>query len=126
MGAAIKIEVGTERPLPRHQLPIRAVRNTFNGFPSVTLIYTAPTADGQESEYQRVVGPPLDDPTPGVYRDPLGVAVLRLMQEFFKMEAERDGLLQQRDEAILRERELEGELAKARGENHGRPRGAMK
>jgi len=104
-------------------LPIRAERIDFRGYPQIVLRYEG-KINGVMQPFTHFVGPPLDEP--GHYhREPLGVAVLQIMQLFWKMEndignilkerdaarAEADGLVEEVKELTSRCHGLEGKLA---------------
>jgi hypothetical protein len=96
----------------RTLLPFRVLSGATGGHPVVTLEYDGRGPGGVRRTYRRVVGPPEGDDR--VYRDPLGVAVLNLMQLYRELEGRHDQALKERDEARGRARQAEEEAKRAR------------
>jgi hypothetical protein len=94
------------RPSPKRLLPIKLVSSKFNRQPSLELEYRGHHGGTEHL----LVGPPLSDTTPGLYRDPLGVAIVQLVEAYYALEAEHDGLAKERDEALQRALAAEAEL----------------
>lgn len=91
-------------------LPIRAERTQYHGYDQIVLHYDDIDSHGRKMPRNLWVGPPLDDPCTNYYRDPLGVAVLQVMQAFWELEETTRTLGRQRDEAVARAAALQEEV----------------
>lgn len=78
--------------MSKTMLPIRAEVESLRGFPQIVLHFEAPVRNGLPQPMRHIVGPPLEDNTKPYYRDPLGVAILRIMGLFFETEAKAEAL----------------------------------
>jgi hypothetical protein len=93
--------------MTKAMLPFRASRDTISRHPQIVLHYDAPLPSGQTQPSRLVVGPPLDDTSAPYYRDPLGLNILKLMMQFWDLEARMESLEKERDNAVASSKTLQ-------------------
>lgn len=117
--SSVREDVQAARPRVRVLLPVRLVQTTFNQQAVVELEFDSVTAGGVRQVSRRMVGPV---GSAGVYLDPLGAAVVDLINLYRTLEAEVDGIVKERDELLARALQAEGEVERFRDAERGRQR----
>ncbi len=108
---------GTGRPTPRSQLPFRQLNDMGCLVLECDVVYE----DGQRAPYRLMDRLPLGDaenPKNALYT-PIGHAICCLMRMYWDLEASVDAVKRERDDAVSRAAQAEGDLKECRQQVQG-------